>query len=122
LGDDSACAEESFRHVRDTLIRCKEHGRDNVSETASSDFLTETWRQYIRDVLDPRERLKTIKFSDNHSTAETAFNFAIGALLVQTPSFTAPAEWAAFTPKVFVKVAGAADPRISAAVRLEALL
>ena len=61
--------EESFQHIRDTLIGCKDHVRDSVSETASTEFVAKTCRDYIRDTLDPRERFKTIKFLDNNLTA-----------------------------------------------------
>jgi hypothetical protein len=114
--------ERTFQHIRDTLIGCKDHVRANVSESASSEFVTKTCREYIRDTLDPQERFKTIKFLDSSLIAGTALSVAIGALLVTANPFVGLLVPAALTPKAFLKVEGALDPRVRAAVRLEALL
>jgi hypothetical protein len=114
--------EESFQHIRDTLIGCKDYIRTNVSETASSEFVTKTCREYIRDTLDPQERFKTIKFLDNNLFAGTALSVAIGALFVTANPFVGLLVPAALTPKAFLAIKGAFDPRVRASIRLEALL
>jgi hypothetical protein len=114
--------EQSFQHIRDTLIGCKDYVRANVSETASSEFVTKTCREYIRDTLDPHEKFKTIKFLDNNLFAGTALSIAIGALFVTGNPLVGLLVPTALTPKMFLSVKGKFDPRIRAAVRLEALL
>lgn len=114
--------EKVFKHVRDTLIGCKDHLRDNVSENATSEFVRKTCREFIRDTLDPREKYKTIKFLDNDLVAASALSVGVGALFLTANPLIALAAGALLTPKVFLKAAGALDPEIRAAVRLEALL
>lgn len=117
--------DEVFTHIRTTLIGCKDHVRQELSDSATPEFITRVCREYVRDTLDPRERFKTIKLLDNNTLAATAFSAGVGALLLTLPGL-APlagvALGAAITPKVFLELAGKADPKIRAAVRLEALL
>jgi hypothetical protein len=114
--------EEVFQHVRDTLTGCKNYLRENVSETATEDYVKNTCRTYVRDTLDPAERFRNIKFLDNNLIGASALSVGFGALFVGANPFIALAAGALLTPKVFLKVAGAVDKKIRASVRIEALL
>lgn len=114
--------EEVFTHVRDTLLGCKEYLRENVSETATDEYIKKTCRTYVRDTLDPPEKFKNIKFLDNDLVGASALTVGFGALFLSANPFIALAAGALLTPKVFLKVAGAADKKLRAAVRIEALL
>lgn len=72
--------EKVFKDIRDTLIECKDHLRDNVPKDASSEFVTKTCREFIRDTLDPGE--KSIKFLDNDLLATSALSVGVGALFL----------------------------------------
>jgi hypothetical protein len=114
--------EEVFRHIRDTLIGCKEYVGANIAKDAASEFVSKTCREYIRDHLNPDERFKTIKFLDNNLFAGTALSIAVGMAFMAANPWVGLAVPAAFTPKAFLYVEGKFDPRLKAATRLEALL
>jgi len=114
--------ERVFKHVRDTLIGCKDYLRENVSETASLEFVSKTCREYIRDHLDPYERLKAIKFLDNNLWSGTALSVAIGAAFMAANPWVGLLVPAALTPKAFLAAEAKLNPRVQAAVRLESLL
>jgi hypothetical protein len=114
--------ERTFRHVRDTLIGCKDYVRGNVSEDASSEFVSKTCREYIRDHLNSDERLKSIKFLDNDLAAGTVLSLAIGAVFMLTNPWVGLLVPAALTPKAFLAAEAKLNPKVRAAVRLETLL
>jgi hypothetical protein len=72
--------EKVFKGIRDTLIECKDHLRDNVPKDASSEFVTKTCREFIRDTFDPGE--KFIKFLDNDLLATSALSVGVGAVFL----------------------------------------
>jgi hypothetical protein len=114
--------ERVFKHVRDTLIGCKEYVSENVSESASSEFVSKTCREYIRDHLNPEERLKTLKFLDSNLAAGTVLAIAVGAAFMLANPWVGLLVPAALTPKSILAAEAKFDPRVRAAARLEALL
>lgn len=114
--------EQVFGHIRDTLIGCMDKVRDNVAESASSDFVSKTCRDYIRDTLDPDERLKAIKFVDSNLAAGTVFTLAISAVFMAANPLVGLLFPLAFTPKALINAADMLNPKVRAAVRLETLL
>jgi hypothetical protein len=114
--------EQVFRHIRDTLIGCKDYVHQNVSEDAASDFLTKTCREYVRDHLNSNKHLKAIKFLDNNLYAGTALSIGIGVAFMAANPWVGLLVPAALTPKALLAAEATFDPRARAAVRLEALL
>jgi hypothetical protein len=114
--------EEVFRHIRDTLVGCREYVSENVAEDAGREFVSKTCRQYIKDNLDPAGRFRMIKFLDNNLFAGTALSIAVGMAFMVANPWVGLAVPAALTPKAFLYFEGKFDPRLRAAVKLEALL
>ena len=114
--------EGVFKHIRDTLIGCKDYLAKNVREDASHEFISKTCREYVRDNLDPEERFKVIKILDNNVFAGTAIAIAVSAAFMTANPLVALGVPAVLTPKAFLTVEGLFDPKVRACVRLEALL
>ena len=74
--------ETAFTHLRDTLIACKNHLYDNVSESASTESVRNTCREFIRDNLDPHEKYTAIQLLDDDLVATSALSVGVGALFL----------------------------------------
>jgi hypothetical protein len=72
--------EKVFKDIRDVLIECKDHLRNNVPKDASSEFVTKTCREFIRDTLGPGE--KSITFLPEDLLATSALSVGVGALFL----------------------------------------
>jgi hypothetical protein len=113
--------EQVFRHIRDTLIGCKEYVRENFTETTSSQAVSKICREYVQDQLNPKHRLKIIKFLDRNLLAGMALSVAVGAALMPYPlaGVFLPA---LITPKAILELDAKLNPKVRAAVRLETIL
>lgn len=114
--------EGVFSHIQATLIGCKEYLVKNVREDASPEFVRKSCREYVRDHLDPEERLKVIKILDSNLIAGTIVAVAVGAAFMTANPLVALGVPAVLTPKAFLTVEGMFDPKLRACARLEALL
>jgi hypothetical protein len=74
--------EEVYSHIRDTLIACKNHLRDDISESASSEFAANSCREFIRDTLDPDEQHETVELLGNDLLAPSALSVGVGAMFM----------------------------------------
>jgi hypothetical protein len=114
--------EKVFTHIRDTLIGCRAHVAENVAKGASADFVRKVCREYVRDRLNPDERLGALKFLDNNFWAGTVLSVAIGAAFLTANPWVGLLVPAALTPKGMLEADKKLNPKGRALGYLEALL